>query len=97
MDPWVLLFFVPVMRDVLDLFHLDPLIQHLVSYRMIISFLRDGRCIGARCISRTLKVTQRRLDDLGMVRFLPRKFLDDVLSVVSWQGNATCGTSARSR
>lgn len=63
MDPWVLLFFVPVMRDVLDLFHLDPLIQHLVSYRMIISFLRDGRCIGARCISRTLKVTQRRLDD----------------------------------
>lgn len=52
------------MRDVLDLFHLDPLIQHLVPYGMIISFLWNGRCVGTRCISRTLKVTQRRLDEI---------------------------------
>lgn len=57
------LFFVPVMRDVLNLFHFDPLIQHLVPYRMIIRFLWNWRCIGARCISRAFKVTQWRLDD----------------------------------
>lgn len=57
------LFFVPVMRDVLDLFHFDPLIQHLVPCRMVISFLWNWRCIGARRISRAFKVTQRRFDD----------------------------------
>lgn len=51
------LFSVPVMWDILNLFHFDPLIQHLVPRRMLISFLWDRRCVGARCISRAFKMT----------------------------------------
>lgn len=57
------LFSVPVMRDVLDFFQFNPLIQHLVPCRMLVSFLWDRRYIGAGCIRRAFKMTERRLDD----------------------------------
>lgn len=67
---------VPVMWNVLNLFHFDPLIQHLVPHRMLISFLGDRRCVGAGCVSRAFKMTQRRLDDSELVSSLARNPLD---------------------
>lgn len=69
------LFSVPVMWDVLNLFHFDPLIQHLVPRRMLISFLWDRRCVGAGCISRAFKMTQRSLDDWGPCKGRQTKWL----------------------